>query len=86
MTVIRNALGWVLTAPSRPAIALRTAVQTFLGVLVAAWVKDGDGLASTIPDVVAGSVDFAAGSALLAALGAAGWHTGTRAWAARRDP
>ena len=74
MTRLSAAWAWVYRSPSRAAVALRTAVQTFAGVLAAAWVKDGDGRVSTIPDIVGAGWDFAAGSALLAALLALGWH------------
>ncbi len=65
---------WLYKSPNRVALALRTAVQTVAGVLVAAWIADGDGRVSTVPDVVAAQIDFAGGAGLVAALAALGWH------------
>jgi hypothetical protein len=80
---VRNRLAaawaWLYRSPDRAAIAIRTAIQTLSGGLVAWWVADGDGRITTIPDVVAQHIDIAGGSALLAGLAALGWH-------ARRPP
>lgn len=69
-----NAIQWLYRSPNRLAVALRTAAQTLVGVLVAKWFADGDGRISTVPDVVSAQIDLAAGSALAAAILALGWH------------
>lgn len=69
-----NAFLWLYKSPNRFAVALRTLVQTVAAVIVAAWIADGDGRVSTVPDVVSAQADFAGGAGLLAFLAALGWH------------
>lgn len=70
----QNPIMWLYKSPARLAVALRTAAQTFAGVLIAAWFADGDGRASTLDDVVASQADLAAGSAIAALIITLGWH------------
>lgn len=74
-----TAIKWLYKSPNRVAVALRTAVQTVLGVLVAQWFAAGDGRISTVPDVISAQIDLAAGSGLAAAIVALGWHARNKA-------
>ncbi len=57
--------------------AIRTAIQTFLAVVVAAWLSNGSSHGITaLYDALRGNWDNAAGTALLAFLAAVGWKPG----------
>jgi hypothetical protein len=54
--------------------AAKTAAQTFIGVILAAWLNGGNIAFSALLDTLETQSDFALGSAILAAATALGWN------------
>lgn len=76
---------WASTSTTRGAMALRTFVQTVLGVLFASWAVAGwDPLA--VDDVLLDDWRFAVQSGIGAAVAAYGWHFRRRGGGPAVDP